>query len=43
MITNCCFGGPDLRTLYATDGRNGRVLVFQGMPVAGVPMVALAL
>jgi gluconolactonase len=42
MITNCCFGGPGLRTLYATEGRGGRVLAFQGMPVAGVPMVPLS-
>jgi gluconolactonase len=37
ICTNCCFGGPDLRTLYATDLR-GRVLVFDAMPVAGRPM-----
>lgn len=43
MMTNCCFGGLDLRTLYATEGRGGRVLAFQGMPVAGVPMVPLTL
>ena len=21
LLTNCCFGGPDLRTLYVTAGR----------------------
>ena len=40
MMTNCCFGGFDLRTLYATDGRSGRVLAFPAMPVAGRPLVA---
>ncbi|MFV0306723.1 MAG: SMP-30/gluconolactonase/LRE family protein [Desertimonas sp.] len=25
MITNCCFGGPDGRTLYATDSRRGLI------------------
>ena len=42
MITNCCFGGPDLRTLYATDGRNGRVLAFSAMPITGVELVPIA-
>jgi gluconolactonase len=43
MITNCCFGGPDLRTLYATDGRvGGRVLAFHDMPIAGIPMTPLS-
>jgi sugar lactone lactonase YvrE len=35
MVTNCCFGGSDRRTLFATDGGSGRVLAFPGMPVAG--------
>ena len=38
MMTNCCFGGADLRTLYATDGRSGRVLAFADMPVPGTPL-----
>ncbi len=42
MMTNCCFGGADLRTLYATEGRRGRVVAFQHMPVAGRPMVSLS-
>lgn len=41
MVTNCCFGGPDLRTLFATEGRGGQVLAFAGMPVAGVPVVPI--
>jgi gluconolactonase len=43
MITNCCFGGGDLRTLYATDGGAGRVLAFAAMPVEGVPLRAVSL
>ncbi len=43
MVTNCCFGGPDHGTLFATDGRNGQVLAFAGMPVAGVPLVPAVL
>jgi len=38
MMTNCCFGGPDRRTLYATDGGSGRVLAFAGLPVPGAPL-----
>jgi gluconolactonase len=38
MVTNCCFGGADLRTLYATDGGSGRILAFPGLPVPGVPL-----
>ena len=41
VVTNCCFGGPDLRTLYATDLR-GRVLVFDAVPVAGRPLTPFA-
>jgi len=40
MMTNCCFGGDDLRTLYSTDGRSGRVLAFAGMPVPGRRLTA---
>jgi gluconolactonase len=36
-VSNCCFGGADLRSLYATDMR-GRVLVFHDMPVSGRPL-----
>jgi len=43
MVTNCCFGGTDHRTLFATEGRGGRVLAFPGMPVAGVPLVPVEL
>ena len=40
MVTNCCFGGSDHRTLYATDGGSGRVLAFPDLPVAGEPLPA---
>ena len=36
MITNCCFAGAEMRTLYATDGGSGRVLAWDDMPVPGV-------
>jgi gluconolactonase len=37
MITNCCFGGSDGTTLYATDSRQERVLAFE-MGVRGMPL-----
>ncbi|HLG01021.1 MAG TPA: SMP-30/gluconolactonase/LRE family protein [Acidimicrobiia bacterium] len=38
LTTNCCFGGADGRTLFATDGLPGRVLAFEGMPTPGLAM-----
>jgi gluconolactonase len=38
LITNCCFGGPDLRSLFVTDAVSGRVAVFPHMPTAGAPV-----
>ena len=38
LTTNCCFGGPDLRTLFATDALPGRVVAFAGMPTPGLPL-----
>jgi gluconolactonase len=39
--TNCCFGGPDLRTLFAVDaGSPGRVYAFTDMPTRGVTLDA---
>jgi sugar lactone lactonase YvrE len=35
LVTNCCFGGADGRTLYATDGLPGQLVAWEGMPVAG--------
>jgi gluconolactonase len=39
LTTNCCFGGPDLRTLFCTDAVPGRVVAFEGMPTPGAPLV----
>lgn len=38
LTTNCCFGGPDLRTLYATDALPGRVVAWEHMPTPGLPL-----
>lgn len=35
VTTNCCFGGADLRTLFATDAVPGGVWAWEGMPTAG--------
>ncbi len=37
LPTNCCFGGPDGRTLFVTDARNERVLAFD-LGVRGLPL-----
>lgn len=37
MPTNCCFGGPDGRTLFVTDARGERVLAFD-LDAAGLPL-----
>lgn len=33
--TNCCFGGPDNRWLFATDGLPGSVWLWRDMPTPG--------
>jgi gluconolactonase len=38
ITTNCCFGGPDLRTLFATDGLPGNVVAWEDLPTAGLPL-----
>ncbi len=38
LTTNCCFGGPDLRTLFVTDALPGDVVAFEGMPTPGLPL-----
>ena len=38
FVTNCCFGGGDLRTLFATDARRARVYAWDHMPVAGLAL-----
>jgi gluconolactonase len=37
MVTNICFGGPDLRSAYITLGRTGR-LIRSRWPVPGLPL-----
>jgi gluconolactonase len=38
VTTNCCFGGPDHRTLFATDGLPGQVVAWEGLPSPGLPL-----
>ena len=38
LSTNCCFGGPDLRTLYVADAIPGGVVAFEGCPTPGLPL-----
>jgi gluconolactonase len=38
VTTNCCFGGDDGRTLFATDGVPGQVLAWEDMPTPGLPL-----
>jgi sugar lactone lactonase YvrE len=33
--SNCCFGGPDNRWLFATDTRKGRIMVWTDTPSPG--------
>lgn len=37
MPTNCCFGGPEGRTLFVTESRSERVLAFD-LDVTGLPL-----
>ncbi|MCL4242512.1 MAG: SMP-30/gluconolactonase/LRE family protein [Dehalococcoidia bacterium] len=36
LTTNACFGGPGLRTLYATLSTTGRLIAFDNWPTAGL-------
>ena len=38
LCTNCCFGGPDLRTLFVADALPGGVVAFEGTPTPGLPL-----
>ena len=40
LTTNCCFGGPDLRTLYVADALPGNLVAFENMPTPGLPLPA---
>jgi sugar lactone lactonase YvrE len=38
VTTNCCFGGTDSRTLFATDAVPGRVVAWASMPTPGLQL-----
>jgi gluconolactonase len=38
IVTNCCFGGADLRTLFTTDAIAGTVVAWEGMPTPGLEL-----
>jgi len=38
VVTNCCFGGSDMRTLFVNDAFHGRVLAWESMPSPGLPL-----
>jgi gluconolactonase len=38
MTTNCCFGGPDLRTLFVADAIPGHLVAFENCPTAGLEL-----
>lgn len=40
LVTNCCFGGDDGRTLFATDALPGRVVAWDRMPTRGLALPA---
>jgi len=40
MITNCCFGGDDGRTLFGACGIPGQVVAWEGLPAPGLPVLS---
>jgi sugar lactone lactonase YvrE len=38
VVTNCCFGGADMRTLFVNDAFHGRVLAWENMPAPGLAL-----
>ena len=38
LTTNCCFGGEDGRTLFATDALPGRVVAWENLPTPGLDL-----
>jgi gluconolactonase len=38
LCTNCCFGSPDLRTLFVADALPGGVVAFEGCPTPGLAL-----
>lgn len=42
LVTSCCFGGADRRTLFATDALVGHVVAWEAMPSPGLAVLAWA-
>lgn len=38
FTTNCCFGGPELRTLYVTLSGKGQLIAFDNWPTQGLKL-----
>jgi gluconolactonase len=38
VTTNCCFGGSEMRDLFATDGLPGHVVVWESLPTPGLAL-----
>jgi gluconolactonase len=38
LVTNCCFAGPDLRTLYVTLSTTGKLVAFDNWPTKGLKL-----
>ena len=38
LTTNCCFGGPNLRTLYVTCSTTGKLIAFENWPTKGLKL-----
>lgn len=38
LTTNCCFGGAEGRTLFATDALPGTIVAWDAMPTPGLPL-----
>jgi gluconolactonase len=38
LCTNCCFGGPDQRTLFVADALPGHLVAFEGCPTPGLAL-----
>jgi gluconolactonase len=38
LTTNCCFGGPDLSTLYVTLSTTGKLIAFDNWPTKGLKL-----
>lgn len=40
LVTDCAFGGPDMRTLYVFDALRGEILAWTDLPTPGTPVFA---